>query len=182
MRLVNQVEALLFYKNEPVKLGWLVKRLATNEEALNEALNELEGELENRGFVLMRKDNEVRLGTNPEMSGMIEDLVKEEISRDLGRAGLETLSIVLYNGPISRTDIDYLRGVNSQFILRNLLVRGLVERVPSETDKRSLLYRPTFDLLSHLGITDIKELPDYDKVVDDINKLKETKSSEEETD
>ena len=85
---------------------------------------QLEQDLKGRGLSLVRTDDEVMLGTAKEFSGLIEDLAKEELSRDLGKAGLETLSIVLYLGPITRADIDYIRGVNSQFILRALLIRA----------------------------------------------------------
>jgi segregation and condensation protein B len=112
------------------------------------------------------------LGTAKELSSLIEQLTKEELTRDLGKAGLETLSIVLYQGPISRADIDYIRGVNSQFILRNLLIRGLVERVDNPADARSFLYQTTLQLLSHLGISKREDLPEFDKVREDIAAFK----------
>ena len=117
---------------------------------------------------MLRKDDEVALRTAPEAGGLIETLAKEELTKDLGKAGLETLSIVLYQGPISRREIDYVRGVNSNFILRNLLVRGLVEKVENPRDQRSFLYRPTFDLLSFIGISKIDELPQYASVRQEI--------------
>jgi segregation and condensation protein B len=83
--------------------------------------------------------------------------------KDLGKAGLETLSIVLYKGPISRADIDYVRGVNSAFILRNLSVRGLITK---EDNK----YKPTLDLISHLGIKHIDELPDKETILAELDK------------
>jgi segregation and condensation protein B len=96
-------------------------------------------------------------------------LTKEELTRDLGKAGLETLSIILYQGPISRANIDYIRGVNSQFIVRNLLIRGLIDRVENPKDARSYIYKTTIDLLSHLGISKIEELPEYEQVRKDID-------------
>jgi len=68
--------------------------------------------------------------------------------------------LIAYLGPISRAQIDYFRGVNSSFILRNLLMRGLIERV-SESADRSYSYQISFDLLKHLGISKIEDLPDY---------------------
>jgi segregation and condensation protein B len=94
-------------------------------------------------------------------------------------AGLETLSIVLYLGPVSRSEIDYIRGVNSNFILRNLLMRGLVERIEHETDKRSLKYRPTFELLSFLGIGSVEELPEYETTRAEIEARKEASKKED---
>jgi segregation and condensation protein B len=114
------------------------------------------------------------LGTAQELSPLIEQLTKEELSRDLGKAGLETLSIILYQGPISRADIDYIRGVNSQFIVRNLLIRGLIERVDNPKDARSFLYKTTLQLLSHLGVSKIEDLPEYQQVRKDIEGFKQS--------
>ena len=133
---------------------------------------ELEHSLQNRGITLVQTDEEVTLGTSKDLSALIEKLTKDELSRDLGKAGLETLSIVLYQGPISRANIDYIRGVNSQFILRALLIRGLVERIDNPKDARSFLYKPTLQLLSHMGVSKISDLPDYEQVRKDIESFK----------
>jgi segregation and condensation protein B len=168
-----QLEAILFWKAEPVSLKKLASLLNIGVESIKEGLKELEEKLKGRGLTLVQTDEEVMLGTAKELSPLIEQLTKEELTRDLGKAGLETLSIVLYQGPISRADIDYIRGVNSQFILRNLLIRGLVERVDNPTDARSFLYQTTLQLLSHLGITKREELPEFEKVRADIESYKQ---------
>ena len=130
-------------------------------EAVQTALTALAASLADRGITLLEKDGAYMLGTHPDASSLIEKLLTEELNRDLGRAGLETLTTILYRCPLTRTEIDYIRGVNSAFIVRNLLVRGLVERVPNPNRERSFLYRPTFDLLSFLGVSRIEDLPDY---------------------
>lgn len=172
MNLSQKIEAVLFWKAEPVTLKKLVSLLGVDIDSVNSGLIELEKSLNGRGLTLVRTDDEVMLGTNSELSSLIEELAKEELSRDLGKAGLETLSIILYQGPISRADIDYIRGVNSQFILRNLLIRGLVERVDNPTDARSFLYKPTLQLLAHLGVSKVGDLPEYTKVRKDIDDFK----------
>jgi segregation and condensation protein B len=136
-------------------------------------VHELEAVLKGRGLTLVQTDEEVMLGTAKELSPLIEKLTKDELSRDLGKAGLETLSIILYQGPITRAEIDYIRGVNSQFIVRNLLIRGLVERVENPKDARSFLYKTTLELLSHLGISKIEDLPEYEAVRKEIESFKE---------
>ena len=88
------------------------------------------------------------------MSPVIESIQKEELSRELSRASLECLTIVLYRGPLPRREIDEIRGVNSSYTLRALLVRGLIEREDS-------LYRPTTKLLEYLGVTSHEDLPEY---------------------
>jgi segregation and condensation protein B len=161
MNLDAQIEAVLFWKGEPVAILKLAKIFNTTEEEIGKAILLLEKNLSERGLQLIKNDNHVSLGTRATLSPIIESLIKEDLSRDLGKAGLETLSIILYRGPVARKDIDYIRGVNSQFIIRNLMIRGLVERVSDEKDQRSFLYKPTFELLSYLGISSLEELPEY---------------------
>jgi len=156
-----KIEAILFFKAEPISVKKLALILKIDESSILEALPYSQTNLTGRGVTLIEKDGEVMLGTAPEASALIEELTKEELTKDLGRAGLETLSIILYRGPITRSGIDHIRGVNSTFILRNLMVRGLVEKVPNPEDQRSFLYRPTFELLLYLGISRVEELPEY---------------------
>ncbi|NVN96937.1 SMC-Scp complex subunit ScpB [Candidatus Nomurabacteria bacterium] len=165
IELESKIEGLLFYKGEDVTVKKLSELLNVSVEEIEEALKKLEGSLTNRGLVLVRKDDSVVLGITGELSSIIESIRKEEIAKELSKASLETLTIVLYKNGIARSEIDYIRGVNSSFILRNLLVRGLVEKIVDPKDTRRMLYRPTFDTLSYMGITSIKELPNYEQVV-----------------
>lgn len=180
MELEKKIEALLFYKGEPVKIKNLAKLLKEKEDSVLNALQTLEESLSERGIVLITKDDEVTLGTAPEMSELIESIRKEELSKDLGKAGLETLSIILYKGPIARSEIDWIRGVNSSFIIRNLMIRGLVERVNHPTDSRTFLYRPSFELLSFMGIAKIEDLPDFEKVKEELENFIATQDETEE--
>jgi segregation and condensation protein B len=176
--LTAKLEAILFWKAEPVTIKKLAQLLSITEDQIKTAIVELEASLKTRGsgLTIIQTDAEVMLGTVKELSPLIGQLTKEELTRDLGKAGLETLAIILYQGPISRADIDYIRGVNSQFILRNLLIRGLVERVDNPKDARSFLYKTTLDLLAHLGVSKIEELPEYEKVRADIEAFKGTQT------
>jgi segregation and condensation protein B len=160
----NQIEAVLFWKGEPQSIKKLAASLGKKEEEILLGLEILKEKIKGRGVELIYKDDEVTLGTAAKLSHIIERLTKEELVRDLGRAGLETISIIAYKGPISRAEIDYIRGVQSNFILRNLQIRGLVEKITNPKDARSFLYKPTFDLLQFLGISKIEDLPEYEKV------------------
>jgi segregation and condensation protein B len=174
MDLPQKLEAILFWKAEPVSMKKLAQLLSVDAVALQAGLSALEASLQGRGIALVRTEDEVMLGTAKELSPLIEELTKDELTRDLGKAGLETLSIVLYQGPISRANIDYIRGVNSQFVLRTLLIRGLIERVDNPDDQRSFLYKPTIQLLAHLGVSKIEDLPEYAQVRADIEAFKAT--------
>ena len=171
--LSKKIESVLFWKAEPVTQKELAKALNVSTEEIKTGIAELELELKERGVVLVRKEDEVILGTAPAYSALIEKLTKEELNRDLGKAGLETLSIVLYYGPIARSEIDYIRGVNSTFVLRNLMIRGLIERVSNKEDQRSFLYKPTFQLLSFLGITGVDQMPEYEVAREQLKTFKE---------
>ncbi len=179
MNLASKIEAILFWKGEPISFKKLGQFLDAPEEAITSAIAELETNLKGRAIVLIRKDDEVMLGTSPELGTLIEDLTKEELTKELGKAGLETLSIVLYKGPIRRSQIDYIRGVNSNFILRNLLIRGLVEKISDPKDQRSFLYRPTFEVLSYLGLSKTEDLPEYRTVTEEIQQFVETTEKDE---
>ncbi|MDP2593491.1 MAG: SMC-Scp complex subunit ScpB [bacterium] len=179
----SHIEGLLFWKAEPTPITKLAKLLGISVKEIAESLDRLEERLQGRGVVLVRAGDMVELRVSGEASDFITRLSKEEMSRDLGKAGLETLAVVLYRGPISRREIDYIRGVNSAFILRNLAVRDLIERIPNPENDRSFLYRPTIELLSHLGIQRVEDLPEYGKVKEDFASFfKETEAERESAD
>ena len=164
IELESKIEGLLFYKGEDMAIKKLAELLDVSEASIEDGLNKLDHSLLERGLVLVRKDDRVVLGITAELSPLIEKIRKEEIAKDLSKASLETLSIILYKNGIGRSEIDYIRGVNSSFILRNLLVRGLIEKIIDTKDSRKILYRPTFEALSYMGINSIKELPNYEQV------------------
>lgn len=163
MSLESQIESILLFKNEPVTVKEIAAFLGRKPEEVKEALKSLQNFYKDRGMVLVSNGEEYSFGTHPENSALIESLQKEEFSRELGRAGLETLSVILYRGPISRREIDQIRGVNSGFILRALLIRGLIERTESIAGERSFTYKPTLTLLKHLGVRSVEELPAFDQ-------------------
>ena len=179
--LESKIEAVLFFKNEPISIDELSKWLGEKSDEVKMAITNLSNSYKERGVVLVADGENVSLGTHPSLSGLIEDLQKEELSRELGRAGLETLAIVLYKGPISRREIDYIRGVNSSFILRALLIRGLVERSDPSISLgagRSYSYKVTIKLLEYLGITRLQDLPEYENALKKVEEFIKTAPGE----
>jgi len=162
--LENKIEAILFWKGEPMSRKKLSEILKVGQIEINENIEKLKENLKERGIVFIEKENEVMLGTAPELSKLIENLQKEELNRELSKASLETLSIILYKNSVSRAGIDYIRGVNSSFILRALSIRGLIERIIDSKDNRRYIYKPSFELMSYLGIKSMEELPDYQEI------------------
>jgi len=178
MALEHRLEAVLFFKGEPETKGKLIKLLEAEEEEFDRAVNKLDAALQTRGIRLLKANDSLELVTAPESSGVINTMRKEELVRDLGKAGAETLAIILYKAPVSRSDIEYVRGVNCSFILRNLSVRGLIERAPKQKG-RAVLYQPTTELLKHLGVTSVQELPDHDTVLAELKTFEEARREEE---
>ncbi|MEK7471352.1 MAG: SMC-Scp complex subunit ScpB [Patescibacteria group bacterium] len=169
MNLEQKVEAILFFKGEPVSLKKFQDILKVSKEEIQTAILNLKENLQNRGVALIENNNEITLGTAPEHSKLIEDLQKEELNKELSKASLETLSIILYKNGVSRAEIDYIRGVNSSFTLRALSIRGLIEKTTDVKDSRKYIYKPSFDLLSFMGVKSVEELPDYGEVNNSIN-------------
>lgn len=179
MEIEKKIEAILFWKGEPISRKKLSEILKLEETEINESIEKLKENLKERGIVLLEKEKEITLGTASELSKLIEDLQKEELNRELSKASLETLSIVLYKNGVSRAEIDYIRGVNSSFTLRALSVRGLIEKNIDPKDNRRYIYKPSFELMSYMGIKSMEELPDYSEVNNSIGIV--TKSLEEES-
>jgi len=165
----NGIEAILFFKGEPVSRKKLSEILEAGQVEINEGIEKLKESLQNRGITLIENGNDITLGTAPELSKLIEDLQKEELNKELSKAALETLSIILYKNGVSRAEIDYIRGVNSSFTLRALSVRGLVEKTVDEKDNRRFIYKPSFELLSYMGVKSTEELPDWAEVNNSVN-------------
>ena len=164
MELESKIEGLLFYKGEDISIKKLSEVFNVSTEQVNEAVTKLSESLAHRGIVLVRKDDSVTLGVSLELSSLIETMRKDEITKELSKASLETLSIILYKNGVTRSEVDYIRGVNSSFIIRNLLVRGLIEKTVDDKDTRRMIYRPTLDTLTFMGVTDIEQIPNYAEV------------------
>lgn len=159
----SQLESVLFFKSEPLTAKELAKMLGASETSVKEAAVELAEQLKGRGLTLVSEGDTYMLATAPEASQLIERITKEELEKDPGKAGMEVLAIILYQGPQTRAQIDHIRGVNSTFALRQLMIRGLLDRIDNPTDQRSFLYKPTLQLLSFLGVSSTSELPDFEK-------------------
>lgn len=161
MNIENKIEAILLFKNEPVSLAELAKLLEVPLESVRQTINNLQDKYRESGIVIVTDGEVASFGTHPNLSLLIEEIQRDEFSREIGKAGLETLAIVLYKGPVSRREIDYIRGVNSSYILRNLLMRGLVEKVEGGVGERGYNYKPTLELLRFLGVANKESLPGY---------------------
>ncbi len=161
----RNIEALLYANGGEMKKTALAHALSLSDTALDEALAHLNEALDGHALVLIVTDTTVSLRTAAEQDTFLREHERATLLRDVGQAGLEVLTIALYKGRVARSDIDYIRGVNSAQTLRHLVMRGLLERLPHPDDSRQWLYAVTPELLAHLGITDVAALPDYEHIV-----------------
>lgn len=160
------LESLLFISGEPMSFKKLAKLTSINEGELKLSAGVLAKKYrdEKRGLRVLIKENRVQMVTAGENSGHVEEFLKADIEGELSRAALEVLSIVAYRGPVARSEIENIRGVNCSFTLRHLMIRGLIERMTSPDDARVYLYKISFDFLKKLGIERVEDLPKYDEM------------------
>lgn len=154
------LESLLFVASGPVSAGRLASALETTPAAVESLLGALEQEYQARGLRLQRSGAGVQLTTAPGAGSVVERFLGLEVTTRLSQAALEVLAIVAYLQPITRPQIDHLRGVNSDGALRTLLSKGLLEEVGRlEKPGRPILYGTTPDFLQHFGLDALSDLP-----------------------
>lgn len=179
---IEAVQSVLFYLAEPVSFKRLAQIFSVSENEIQNSIEELTKLVEKTGLALVVHNAEVQLVTHPASHAVIEQLRKDELTKELSKAAVETLSIILYKDNVSRPDIDFIRGVNSSFILRNLLVRGLIVRKPHPTDARTFVYTGSHELLAYLGVSKTSELPEFERVrgllEEKVEKLIQTEGTE----
>lgn len=165
MTLTSQLESILFVATKPVSVAKLAELLKQSEADVEAALAQIKEEYQNgqRGIQLIRHASKVQFTTQPDNRKVVETYLKEEQFGELTKPGLETLTIVAYRGPITKLELEAIRGVNCSMILRNLLIKGLVEATEDKTKMRTT-YNVTFDFIRFLGLNQVSELPDYEKL------------------
>jgi segregation and condensation protein B len=160
LSLKAQLESLLFVADEPVSLERLASALQATPEQLEETLRVLNHEYTGRGLRLQRKGHRVQMVTAPEAAEIVGSFLGLEHSGKPSPAALETLAIIAYRQPITRAEIEAIRGVNSDSVLRTLINRGLIEEQGRlEQAGRPIIYATTFDFLQHFGLSSLEQLP-----------------------
>lgn len=185
IKLLAKLEALLFVAPVPITIGQLATALEVNSRQIEsglEALEEKYSQQQNEhGLRIQRSRGRVQLTTAPEYAPVIEKYLGLDTTSRLSKAALETLAIVAYQQPVSRPEIDAVRGVNSDTVLKTLLSKGLIEEVGrAERPGRPILYSTTTDFLQYFGLNSLDELPPLileDSIIDMSNLNPEVKNN-----
>lgn len=155
-----KLEAMLFVAAEPVSTFQLAEALDISTSVVERGLNELGASLSSRGLRLQRHAGRVQLTTAPQLAELIERFLGLEMTSHLSRAALETLAIIAYQQPVTRPQIDAIRGVNSDSMMKSLLQKGLIlESGRTDGPGRPILYSTTPEFLQHFGLNSILEMP-----------------------
>lgn len=160
--LMGKIENILFAAGDSMGIGELAAFLGKDEAELTALLKEeiVRREREDSGLVIKRFEDRVQLATREEYAEMLFSLFGESSEEELTRAMLETLSIIAYKQPVTRGEIEELRGVNTSYVLGVLLEKNLIhEAGRKEALGRPILYATSEGFLRHFGLSSLEELP-----------------------
>jgi segregation and condensation protein B len=176
MSLKSQLESLLFVAIKPLGVKELAALTDSKTKEVEEALEELTTEYKTResGLSLIKNNSQYQITTASENAPLVQKFLKDETSGELSQPSLEALTIIAYRGPIAKLELDRIRGVNCSLIIRNLLLRGLIEEKFDKT-KQEYYYTVTHDFIRFLGISSTSDLPDYEKLsrLESINEIQQ---------
>lgn len=160
--LITKLEAILFAIAKPIAITQLAKQLNVSLEIIREAIDEIKNRFNKPefGIHLIELDDKIQFVSNPDVGEYVSAFLKKEASGPLTRPSLETLAVIAYRGPVTKPEIEQIRGVNCAIILRNLLIRGLVEE-KEDTIRLQNVYTVSADFLRELGLHSLNELPKY---------------------
>ncbi len=161
----NKIESLLFISHKPLAIGEIAKINSIDASEAEKILEELYAQYQERnsGIVILKNNNKYQMATAGDSSEVISEFIKAEITGELTKPSLEALTIIAYRGPVSKAELELIRGVNCGLILRNLLMRGLIE-AKEDKSREITVYSVTFEFLKYLGITKVEELPDFESL------------------
>ncbi len=165
------IESLLFISGKPVSINKLSEILKKDKKEVIKEADELMNDYnsnQEKGIHIQKSTTSYQMATSPNASYIIKDFVRAEQTGELTRPSLETLTIIAYRGPITKAELEQIRGVNCSLIIRNLLIKDLVE-AKEDREKMATVYTITFEFLKYLGLDKVEDLPDYERLNNDEN-------------
>lgn len=164
MELLGKIESILFVASKPLSIKQISKATGVKSSEIEEVLEILKMKYNKEsGINILFEGDKIQMASNPDNLDVIEGFIKDETTGELTKPQLETLTVIAYRGPITRPELEQIRGVNCAIILRNLMLRGLIEEADSK-DKLMPVYNISFEALGHLGISSVNQLPDYEEL------------------
>ena len=176
--LENVIESILFVAGEPVLISDICYKLEVDQKEIEEAVETLKMKYsEKSGIQLLCFNNKLQLSSNPNYVDFVSAILNPIRQRNLTKATLETIAIIAYKQPVTRLDIEDVRGVNSDYAINILLEHKLIEIIGhKDAVGKPALFATTDEFLKRFGISSTKELPDYNKLMEDIEKIRENYS------
>ncbi len=164
----SKIESLLFISAKPMSVSQLADLLKADKKEIIKTADELLADYKNNqaGLQVIKDSAKYQMVSAPDNAKIIQEFIKDETTGELTRPSLEALTIIAYRGPVAKMDLDRIRGVNCALILRNLLIRGLIEG-KFDKKKNETYYAITFDFIRFIGLNNINELPDYERLHQD---------------
>jgi segregation and condensation protein B len=173
--LYSKIQSILFVANKPLSTATVAKFVESTPAETLQALHELAEIHSDTGIVLLESNGSWQFSTNPTHSSLVKNFLNIELREKLTDATVETLAIIAYRQPISKAELEAIRGVNCQYSIRSLLVRGLIQK-SSQKEARGVMYETTPEFLQHLGIQNLRDLPSFEGLAEKIQ-LPEIKST-----
>jgi segregation and condensation protein B len=161
----ERIESLLFVAVKPLSFKKLAELCDADKDEVRAAVEALSAEYDGggRGVRIVSHDDEVQMATSPGAAELVRDYLKDEATGELTKPSLETLTIIAYRGPVSKAELEQIRGVNCSLILRNLMMRGLVDASGDPRDPNAR-FTVTHEFLRFIGLTGVEGLPQYDEL------------------
>ena len=168
--LKSKIESLLIVTSKPVSIKKLAEVLSVKPKEVEERIELISRDLNNKGggIRLLQNNGQVQLASAPDNAALVQEYLKNDLTGELTKPSLETLTIIAYRQPITKAEIEQIRGVNCSLILRNLMIRGLVEAEYNK-ERSATEYAVTLDFVIFLGLNSVNELPDFAKLNSDEN-------------
>lgn len=163
--LFSQLESILFVASKSLTMQQLAKAADVSVDKIRDAVETLKVKYNHSdsGIHILVSEDAIQMATNSEHNSVVEQFMKDEVAGELTKAQLETLTVIAYRGPITRPELEQIRGVNCAIIIRNLLIRGLLEEQDS-AEKLMSVYIVSTEALAHLGVDSVEQLEEYEKL------------------
>ena len=158
----SQIESLLFIAGKPLAAKDIVRLVEEKisvkdaHAAVDELIKDYQDK--NGGVRIIKSASEAQMVTGGDNAAVIQNFIKAETTAELTKPSIEALTIIAYRGPITKWELERIRGINCSLILRNLLIRGLIEEI---SEKRTVTYVVSMEFLQHMGYDRVDILPDY---------------------